>query len=114
MIINEEERPIIETLFNLYVTGKYSFEKIADILYKKGYKLYYYKNETTRRELDFIIQKDGEVIPVEVKSGKAKATSLEKVISHNEEIKKAYKLHDGNTEVDGKVISLPLYMGIFL
>lgn len=38
MIINEEERPIIETLFNLYVTGKYSFEKIADILYKKGYK----------------------------------------------------------------------------
>ena len=38
MIVNEEERPIIETLFNLYVTGKYSFEKIADILYKKGYK----------------------------------------------------------------------------
>ena len=38
MIINEEERPIIETLFNLYVTGKYSFEKIADILYNKGYK----------------------------------------------------------------------------
>lgn len=38
MIINEEERLIIETLFNLYVTGKYYFEKIADILYKKGYK----------------------------------------------------------------------------
>lgn len=38
MIINEEEKPIIETLFNLYVTGKYSFEKISDILYKKGYK----------------------------------------------------------------------------
>ena len=31
MIVNEEESPIIETLFNLYVTGKYSFEKIADI-----------------------------------------------------------------------------------
>jgi len=38
MIINEEERPIIEMLFNLYATGKYSFEKISDILYKKGYK----------------------------------------------------------------------------
>lgn len=38
MIINEEERPIIEILFNLYATGKYSFEKISDILYKKGYK----------------------------------------------------------------------------
>ena len=87
---------------------------VADILYKKGYKLYYYKNETTRRELDFIIQKDGEVIPVEVKSGKAKATSLEKIIDHNEVIKKAYKLHDGNTGIEGKIISLPLYMGIFL
>lgn len=38
MIINEEERPIIEILFNLYATGKYSFERISDILYKKGYK----------------------------------------------------------------------------
>ena len=38
MIINEEERPIIEILFNLYVTGRYSFERISEILYKKGYK----------------------------------------------------------------------------
>lgn len=38
MIVNPEEKPIIEILFNLYVTGKYSFDKIADILYKKGYK----------------------------------------------------------------------------
>jgi len=38
MIINQEEKPIIEILFNLYATGKYSFEKISNILYKKGYK----------------------------------------------------------------------------
>lgn len=38
MIINEKEKPIIETLFNLYVTGRYSFDKIAQILYEKGYK----------------------------------------------------------------------------
>ena len=38
MIINEEERPIIEILFNLYATGKYSFEKISEVLYEKGYK----------------------------------------------------------------------------
>ena len=38
LIINEEERPIIEILFNLYATGKYSFESISNILYKKGYK----------------------------------------------------------------------------
>ena len=38
MIINEEEKEVIEILFNLYATGKYSFESISDILYKKGYK----------------------------------------------------------------------------
>ena len=38
MIVNEIEKPIIEILFNLYVTGKYSFERISKILYNKGYK----------------------------------------------------------------------------
>lgn len=38
MIINEEERPIIEILFNLYATGKYSFESISDFLFEKGYQ----------------------------------------------------------------------------
>ena len=34
---------------------------IADALYKKGYSLYFHKNETTKREIDVIIQKDGKV-----------------------------------------------------
>lgn len=38
MIVNENEKPIIEILFNLYITGKYSFERISKILYNKGYK----------------------------------------------------------------------------
>jgi len=37
LIINEKERPIIEILFNLYATGKYSFDKISGILKDKGY-----------------------------------------------------------------------------
>ena len=39
---------------------------IADALFKKGYRLYFYKNETTKREIDVIIQQDGKVIPIEV------------------------------------------------
>lgn len=38
MIVNENEKPIIEILFNLYITGKYSFERISKILYNNGYK----------------------------------------------------------------------------
>lgn len=53
---------------------------IADALYKKGFQLYFYKNETAKRELDFIIQKDGNIIPIEVKSGNTRATSLKALI----------------------------------
>lgn len=49
---------------------------IADALYKKGYQIYFYKNETTKREIDVIIQKDGSVVPIEVKSGNTRANSL--------------------------------------
>lgn len=49
---------------------------IADALYKKGYQIYFYKNETARKEIDVIIQKDGKLVPIEVKSGNTQANSL--------------------------------------
>ena len=88
---------------------------VADALYKKGYRLYFYKNETTKKELDFIIQKNGQVVPVEVKSGNTAANSLNTVIKNKEQITYAYKCADGNIGVteDG-IITLPLYMCAFI
>ena len=88
---------------------------IADALYKKGYPLYFYKNETTKKELDFIIQVDGKVVPIEVKSGKERATSLISAMKKNRNISYAYKFIDGNIGVseDG-IITLPLYMATFI
>ena len=88
---------------------------IADILMKKGYSLYFYKNETTKKEIDFIIQKEGKVIPIEVKSGNTKATSLNRIMNINPEIETAYKLIDGNVGVDENgIMSIPLYMAMFI
>ena len=88
---------------------------IADALHKKGYSLYFYKNETTRKELDFIIQIDGNVVPIEVKSGNTKANSLNSVIKKEKAITYAYKFADSNIGVseDG-IITLPLYMVAFI
>ncbi len=88
---------------------------IADALHKKGYQLYFYKNETTKRELDFLIQLDGKAIPIEVKSGNTKANSLSAVMKKNSDIPLAYKFADGNIGVseDG-IVTLPLYMATFL
>ena len=88
---------------------------VADALYKKGYRLYFYKNETTKREIDVIIQKDGEVIPIEVKSGNARANSLKALMKKHKEIPRGYKLIDGNLGVSEEgIITLPLYMIAFI
>ena len=88
---------------------------IADALHKKGYKLYFYKNETTKKELDFIIQIDGAVVPIEVKSGNTRATSLKAIMKKNKDITYGYKFIDGNIGVgDDGVITLPLYMVTFI
>lgn len=88
---------------------------VADALHKKGYNLYFYKNETTKKELDFIIQVDGQVVPIEVKSGKTKANSLSATIKKKKNISYAYKFMDGNIGVsEDDIITLPLYMATFI
>ncbi|MCR5801583.1 MAG: AAA family ATPase [Lachnospiraceae bacterium] len=87
----------------------------ADALFKKGHKLYFYKNETAKTEIDLIIQNDGQVVPIEVKSGNNRSNSLSALIKRKENITYGYKFIDGNIGVseDG-VITLPLYMVAFI
>ncbi len=88
---------------------------IADAFYKNGYKLYFYKNEKSKQEIDLIIQKDGQVIPIEVKSSNSCAASLNKLIKKKENISLGYKLVDGNIGVsDDGIVTLPLYMAAFI
>jgi len=87
---------------------------IADTLYKKGFPLYFYKNESKKREIDFIIQVNEQVVPVEVKSGNTKAKSLNTIIKNQNGINYAYKFVDRNIGYnDDGVITLPLYMAAF-
>lgn len=88
---------------------------IADALYKKGYALYFYKNESSTREIDVIIQKDGEVVPIEIKSGNTRANSLKSLMKNHEDIHYGYKFIDGNIGVsEENIITLPLYMAAFI
>lgn len=88
---------------------------IADILTKKPYSIWFYRNETKKQEIDFLIQKDGKVIPIEVKSGNSRATSLNSIMKNNPEIPLAYKLIDGNVgEPENRIQSIPLYLAMFI
>lgn len=86
---------------------------IFDILHKRGLALNYYKNGENTQEIEFVFERSGEVIPVEVKSRNGLTTSM------NEFIKRysptlAIKLIDGNVGVDGNKVSLPQFMAMFL
>ncbi len=109
------KRHIVENTLSGNTKGGLYECAIADALYKKGYELYYYKNETTKKELDFVIQIEGQAVPIEVKSGNGRATSLNSIVKKEKAIPYAYKFIDGNIGAgeDG-VITLPLYMASFL
>lgn len=89
---------------------------VAQELFAHKIPLYYYNNKT-QGELDFVIEIDGEVSPIEVKSGKdyKKHSALTNVLSNDDyEIKKAYILSNYNVEVVGKLHYLPIYMVAFM
>jgi hypothetical protein len=55
------------------------------------------------------------VVPIEVKSGKAAANSMNAVIKKYDEIALGYQFVDGNIgTADNGVIPLPLYMVAFI
>lgn len=87
---------------------------IASMLLQNGHEeLYFYKNETTRTEIEFLIPGEEGVIPIEAKAGNNRSKSLDRVLK-DEHIPYGYKLISGNVGVTGKKITLPLYMAMFI
>lgn len=89
---------------------------VAQELLYEGYDVYYF-NSKQYGELDFVIEDGFNVLPIEVKSGKAykKHSALNNVLNIEAyKINKAYILCDGNVEIDGKKIYLPIYMLMFI
>ena len=89
---------------------------VAQELLSKGFKLYYF-NSKKQGELDFLIELNGKVLPIEVKSGKdyKKHSALNNVMNDlNYDIAEAYILNQNNIEIKDKLIYLPIYMLMFI
>lgn len=101
---------------NLYGYKGAIFEAVmADILNKKGQKLYYYQKDSGL-ELDFLIRQEGECVPCEVKATTNKAKSLKTILKHTDtyHIRHALKFGDYNVGREGAILTLPSYMAMFL
>ena len=89
---------------------------IAQELVAHGLSPYYYNNKK-RGELDFVIELNGEVLPIEVKSGKNyKAHSaLDKVLNcESYHFSQAIVFNNYNLHAVGSIVYAPVYMVMFL
>lgn len=87
---------------------------VADVFNKSGKKLYYFEKNSTL-EIDFFIRYNNEVTAAEVKyANNTKSKSLNSIMN-NYGVKQGIKLSTKNIGYDNNgVLSLPLYMSMFL
>ena len=85
---------------------------ISECLIKRGYTLYYFKPDS-EHEIEFLIEKNGEIVPIEVKAGNNPTASLNSFI-HKYSPSLTYKLTGGRNGRVGVRITLPHYMVMFL
>lgn len=88
----------------------------AQELKAHGYDLYYF-NSKKQGELDFVIERGGDVLPIEIKSGKdyQRHAALDNVMENRDyAIPTAFVFQNDNVRVDGRIVYLPIYMLMFL
>ena len=89
---------------------------IAQQLAVNGFALYYY-NASRIGEVDFVVQRDRQALPIEVKSGRDYMAhrALDNLLAVEEwNIPLAYVLCGGNLARRGKICYLPWYMTMFI
>ena len=92
--------------------GAHFENAVAQQLTANGLEPYFCKKKNIG-ELDVLVEMDGKVVPIEVKSGKAYKAhkSLDNFIKISDyHIEKAYVLSVANMEQEGSVVYLPIYM----
>ena len=81
---------------------------VANELRIKGYELYYWESEGIA-ELDFVIQKDFAIIPIEVKSSiHTKSRSLD-IYMKEKKPKYAIRISEKNFGLENGIKAVPLY-----
>ncbi len=89
---------------------------VAQELNTHGFPMYFY-NSHKNGELDFLIEQDLQVVPIEVKSGKDYYvhSAISKAVSNSEYgIQTAYILANCNVSSEGKMLYLPIYLCTFI
>lgn len=88
----------------------------AQELRAHGFDLYYF-NSKKQGEIDFVVEQGGNILPIEIKSGKdyTKHAALTNVMANVQYgIPKAYVFHNENTSTKENITYYPIYMLMFV
>ena len=111
----------IRLLSNQNVNYGAAFENlVAQELYAHGFAIdhdLFFFNSKKQGELDFVVEHQGDVLPIEVKSGKdyERHRALSNIMENEEyAIPKAFVFCQENTQVKNQLVYMPVYMIMFL
>ncbi len=86
---------------------------VAQLLTAHGYQYLNYYNKKDMGEIDFLIEYQGKVLPLEIKSGKdyTRHSAANNLLKTYEEIDEVFVLNSvSNIRTDGQKVYLPIYM----
>jgi predicted AAA+ superfamily ATPase len=111
----------VRLLSSLNVNYGAAFENlVVQELYAHGFAIdhdLFYFNSKKQGELDFVVEYQGEVLPIEVKSGKAyeRHRALSNIMDNEEyAIPNAIVFCQENIQIKNRLVYLPIYMLMFL
>ena len=115
--LDEEAQDDLRNNENINTYKGALFENIVgDMLVKEGYDLYFYKDDSKKIEMDFMVRDKNSLIPVEVKANNNATISLNNLINSNlyKDIKYGIKLCNKNIGFNGKFYTFPYFLTFLL
>lgn len=89
---------------------------VSDMLVKAGFNLYFYKNDSKKIKLDFMVRDKNSLVPIEVKANDNATISLNNLISNKayKDIKYGIKLCNKNIGFNGSFYTFPYFLTFLL
>ena len=82
---------------------------MAQALKTNGYQLFYWTSDSPSYEVDFVIQKEGHILPIEVKSGENTQAKSLNYFQKRYAPQRLIRLSEKNFGSEGGLRAVPLY-----
>ncbi|TVP94117.1 MAG: ATP-binding protein [Acholeplasmatales bacterium] len=116
-MLDEESQLDLRANKNLGVYKGALYENMmAEAFEKSGLELYYYKNETSTLEIDFLVRSKDDIIAIEVKAKDGRSKSLKALLSNDKypEVRKGFTLADKNIGYHEQFYTFPYFLSFLI